>query len=223
MSTYCISDIHGCFEEFMVMLEKIKFSPDNDTLFILGDAIDRGKNPIDCLRFIMETRNVNFIMGNHEQMMLDYYGSYDVNWFFNGNITTMMQFNALSVSEQKEILEFLKSDPYYKTIHVSDKNYFLSHAGLNPNIPIEKQPRDALLWNRNEFIYHRALEEYIVIFGHTPTLRLHYSRDCSVWFDTKYNDKIDIDCGCVFGGMLACIRLDDMKIYYVESKMKRFL
>ena len=36
-----------------------------------------------------------------------------------------------------------------------------------------------------------------------------------VWVDEKYKDKIDIDCGCVFnGGQLACLRLDDMKIFY---------
>jgi hypothetical protein len=44
-----------------------------------------------------------------------------------------------------------------------------------------------------------------------------YYNDCSVWFDTRHNDKICIDCGCVYGGALAALRLDDGKIFYVKS------
>ena len=39
--TYCISDIHGCYDEFMALLEKIAFNPAADTLYVLGDVIDR--------------------------------------------------------------------------------------------------------------------------------------------------------------------------------------
>ena len=42
---YVISDIHGEYDLFMKMLEKIKFQ-DTDTLYILGDILDRGPNPI---------------------------------------------------------------------------------------------------------------------------------------------------------------------------------
>lgn len=38
---YIISDIHGCYHEYMELLNKIKFS-DKDELYILGDAVDRG-------------------------------------------------------------------------------------------------------------------------------------------------------------------------------------
>ena len=48
-----ISDIHGEYDLFMKMLEKIKFQ-DTDTLYILGDILDRGPNPIQLLRRLME-------------------------------------------------------------------------------------------------------------------------------------------------------------------------
>ena len=44
--TYAISDIHGCYEEYIKLLEKINFSED-DTLYILGDICDRGEKPMD--------------------------------------------------------------------------------------------------------------------------------------------------------------------------------
>ena len=51
MASYVISDMHGRFEEFKQMLELIDFSS-SDTLYILGDVIDRGPDPIEMLSFI---------------------------------------------------------------------------------------------------------------------------------------------------------------------------
>ena len=67
--TFVISDIHGCYGEFKQLLEKIKFS-DDDELFILGDVVDRGDAPIAVLHDIMARPNVFFIKGNHEVMAL---------------------------------------------------------------------------------------------------------------------------------------------------------
>lgn len=64
---YVISDIHGCKKEYLKLLEKIKFSA-NDHLYILGDAVDRGFNPIGVLKDIMGRNNVIFILGNHDYL-----------------------------------------------------------------------------------------------------------------------------------------------------------
>ena len=44
-ATYVISDIHGNYNAYMDMLKKIQFD-DDDILYILGDILDRGPNPI---------------------------------------------------------------------------------------------------------------------------------------------------------------------------------
>lgn len=46
---YAMSDLHGCYRKYMDMLEKINFG-DNDTLYILGDIVDRGDGEIDILQ-----------------------------------------------------------------------------------------------------------------------------------------------------------------------------
>lgn len=46
--TYVMSDLHGMYDRFIAMLEKIDFS-DSDELFIIGDIIDRGERPVDIL------------------------------------------------------------------------------------------------------------------------------------------------------------------------------
>jgi len=66
MSTYVMSDIHGCFDELMEMLEIIRFSED-DQLIIAGDYIDRGKQSYEMLKWIeKEPLNVTFLKGNHD-------------------------------------------------------------------------------------------------------------------------------------------------------------
>ena len=62
IAIYVISDIHGEYDLFMKMLEKIKFQ-DIDTLYILGDILDRGPNPIQLLRRLMEMPNAIPIVG----------------------------------------------------------------------------------------------------------------------------------------------------------------
>ena len=69
MATYVISDIHGQYDMFMDLLYKISFS-DKDTLYILGDIIDRGPHPIKTMRKLMEMPNVICLLGNHEYMAL---------------------------------------------------------------------------------------------------------------------------------------------------------
>ena len=65
--TYAISDIHGCYEEYIKLLEKINFS-ENDTLYILGDICDRGEKPMEIYNDIMARDNVIPLFGNHEHL-----------------------------------------------------------------------------------------------------------------------------------------------------------
>ncbi|MBR4493268.1 MAG: fructose-bisphosphatase class III [Clostridiales bacterium] len=73
MSTYVISDLHGCYTDFMEMLEKIKFDPKKDELIIAGDIIDRGPENLQMLRY-MESKpeSVMFLMGNHDYDFIGY-------------------------------------------------------------------------------------------------------------------------------------------------------
>ncbi|WP_276948806.1 metallophosphoesterase [Acetatifactor muris] len=67
MSTYVISDIHGCCNEFLSMLEKIRFS-ESDNLILAGDYIDRGKQSYEMLKWLEQCLpNVLLLRGNHEE------------------------------------------------------------------------------------------------------------------------------------------------------------
>lgn len=120
---YIISDIHGCYHEYMELLNKIKFS-DKDELYILGDAVDRGPEPIKVLKDIMNRRNAVFIIGNHDFIMYtlmrelaveitaenvdNYFVADDILdynlWMQDGGQVTAEQFRALSKEEKAEEL-----------------------------------------------------------------------------------------------------------------------
>ena len=67
--TYVMSDIHGNMRRFNSVMEQITLQPE-DTLYILGDVIDRHPDGIRILRRIMEKPNIKMLLGNHEYMML---------------------------------------------------------------------------------------------------------------------------------------------------------
>lgn len=221
---YAISDIHGCFDEFMEMLEKIKFS-EKDTLYVLGDVFDRGPEPIKTLKYIMKHKNIKMLLGNHEAMMMD---ALEIGlksdkelWLQNGGFSTLADLHDLKEEEIKEILTFLHSLPLYFIVN----NMLLVHAGINsfkvdPKKTLEenlkKQTAEDLLWVRRNFIVWPTGLKNKVIFGHTP-ISIMRTGKAFIWFDEKDEDKIGIDCGLVFGGKLGCLNLDNMEEYYVDK------
>ena len=65
-----MSDIHGNSKRFDSVLKQINLQPE-DTLYILGDVVDRYPDGIRILRRIMKMPNVKMLLGNHEYMMLE--------------------------------------------------------------------------------------------------------------------------------------------------------
>lgn len=90
MRTIVIGDIHGCFREFQALLQKVKFDRESDRLILLGDVIDRGPDSALVLQecqILKRDMGERFIqlLGNHEDMMLDAYASFDRSlWNYNG-------------------------------------------------------------------------------------------------------------------------------------------
>ena len=64
---YAISDLHGCFDKYKRMLQLIRFHS-GDTLYILGDIVDRGEGGIRILQDMMRHKNIIPFWGNHDHM-----------------------------------------------------------------------------------------------------------------------------------------------------------
>ena len=159
MATYVISDIHGQYKMFLDLLDKIKLK-DTDTLYILGDILDRGPHPIKALMKIMEMPNAICLAGNHEymalqclpflmkeitEMSIDQLNEKMLNnlviWQCNGSKTTLNEFRALDLDMKYEVIDFLNDLQLYKKLTVNGKNFLLVHGGLG-NFSLEKALED---------------------------------------------------------------------------------
>ena len=80
MATYCIGDLHGRYDLFMMMLTKIQFDSKQDHIYLLGDVIDRdGKEGIKIIDYVMEhSDSITLLRGNHENAFLQHLKHYDV-------------------------------------------------------------------------------------------------------------------------------------------------
>ena len=233
MATYVIGDIHGEFEQLKILLETMKFN-DNDELYVMGDVVDRGPDPIKTLQYLMTLPNCVCIAGNHEWMALEslklmmneipeyFIQTLDKNqvmimfdWFHNGGKTTMDQFSKLSNEERQEVLDFIGEFEAYVELEIQGRKYLLVHAGLNNfsyRKPIEEYAIDDLLWTRANY-QMPYYENKIVITGHTPTQTI--SGNDRPGYIYRKNNHIALDCGaCSQNGRLAGICLETGKEYY---------
>jgi len=237
MSTYVLSDIHGEYDKFMDILKQINLK-DEDTLYVLGDVLDRGPHPIKTLLKLMEMPNVICIVGNHELMaveclsfmmqeitdrsiltlnreMLDNL----ITWEYNGCKTTLDEFRQLDREMQKEVLEFIRDFQVYEELTVDGRDYWLVHAGLGnfaPEKELEDYDLNDLVWFRPDY-GEQYFEDRIVVSGHTPTQFIDGNPRPGYIF--RKNNHIAIDCGAhIPGGRLAAICLDTGEEYYSEEK-----
>ncbi|MDP6416462.1 MAG: metallophosphoesterase, partial [Gammaproteobacteria bacterium] len=67
MSTYAIGDIQGCYKALRRLLKKVKFSPNRDKLWCVGDLVNRGPRSLDTLRFLQDFDHATeIVLGNHD-------------------------------------------------------------------------------------------------------------------------------------------------------------
>lgn len=231
---YIIADIHGCYSEYLELLDKIGFD-DEDELFILGDSMDRGPEPIKVIQDLMERPNVTYVLGNHDDMMLqslkklavditesnlsnlseDVLLSY-YHWISDGGAITAEQFRKLPQEKRKDVIDYLECASPYEMIEDNDKLYILVHAGIqnfDPNKELDEYNVSDFLWERLD--YGRRYfpgDRIILVSGHTPTVMI---RDDKKPFIYRENGHIALDCGCVFGGNLAAYCIETGEVTYV--------
>jgi serine/threonine protein phosphatase 1 len=233
---YATSDVHGYpLDSFLRLLEKAGFG-DEDTLYVLGDVIDRnGDGGVAMLRWMMDRPNVEFLLGNHEEMLLSCSFLFDeitdesighldygqmhllLQWMRNGAQPTMTALRGLKKKDPEaatDLLDYLRDAPLYATASAGGKDYLLVHSGLehfSPERKLSEYTPDELLWNRPS-PDDRYFPDITTILGHTPTGYLFGEKGKMFRTDTW----IDIDTGASGGGSPMLLRLDDLKAFYSE-------
>jgi len=227
MNLFAIGDIHGCVKQLVALQDKIfdypTFNKDKDLLLYLGDYIDRGPNPKGVINRILQLQSEGiksiFLMGNHEQIMIDFlfneinnlsywlnlgadktFKSYDIEvaefikeGFDDDNISKLRNFFLKKIT--REHINFFNNLKLTYTFG----NYFFVHAGIDPKKPLEEQTKKDFLWSRSREFYDKKFKfSTIVVHGHTPEEKI-----------TNFPFRINVDTGCFFSGQLSCVCLSD--------------
>lgn len=229
MRVYAVGDIHGCLIELNSLLATIL----NDAagydgerqLVFLGDYVDRGpdsKGVLDRLLSPAEGFNAHYILGNHDQTLLDFLENPSLfrDWRDFGGRETLMSYgvtpprfdNEEAYSQARDKLrsampqshlDFLRSLPYSVTIG----SYHFVHAGVRPGVPLDRQAPEDLLWIRDEFLLSNTDHGKTIVHGHTPMEE-----------PVKLSNRISVDTGVYATGKLTAAVLEGAECRFLSTK-----
>jgi len=125
MSTYAIGDIQGCHTELQHLLEHINFDPAGDTLWFVGDLVNRGPDSLAVLRFVksLGDRAIS-VLGNHDLHTLAVAHGH-LKYHRNDNID-----DVLRAEDCDDLMHWLRHLPLLH--HDAELDFTMLHAGLPP-------------------------------------------------------------------------------------------
>jgi serine/threonine protein phosphatase 1 len=220
MRLYIIGDIHGRSDLLDRIVDEInrdinEFGWQESLTITLGDYVDRGpdsRGVLDRLSRNPFPTDYIALKGNHEAIFEEFVNQPSVasHWRDLGGLETLHSYGvpmdnlmlgkgfeeaarALSAVIPEAHRTFLGS---LKT-HISIDNCFLCHAGVRPNVPLDRQNANDLLWIRDEFLNSRQSFGKMIIHGHTP----------NEWPEVRPN-RVNLDTGAFATGRLTCLVID---------------
>ncbi|MGE7370630.1 metallophosphoesterase family protein [Neorhizobium sp. NPDC001467] len=222
---YAIGDVHGCLDQLLDAERRIRADArqyeKQGLTILLGDYVDRGPRSAAVLEHLARPADKTLkrvpLCGNHDDVFLQFLrnpGQID-KWLEFGGRQTLLSYGmdaehlvsrsggdaTLMRTMLREIVpahhvEFLESLPVL--LEVGD--YVFVHAGLRPEIPMEEQRDEDLMWIRQPFLSKGPMLPKIVIHGHTPVDKPQFMAG-----------RIGIDTGAYYSGHLAVLKIIDGK------------
>ena len=224
-----IGDIHGCFHTFHHLVQDVLQIHPQDTLFLLGDYIDRGPASKEVIDYILNLRDfctVKPVMGNHEYMLLKSISDerFFKLWMLNSCETTLISFGVSPGKSMEwksvnriplEYIDFFKGLNLYEETN----DYLFVHAGIGSSAEDPLNNPDILLWTRTEDYNEPILQGRKMIHGHTP-VELSLIRQRVLDPDSMI---FNLDGGCVYShfpgmGYLVALDLDKNRLYSVKNR-----
>ena len=233
-----IGDVHGCYDELVMLLKKLGYAedpeagmlhPDGRKPVFLGDLCDRGPKNAEVLRLVMKmvrSGNALAVPGNHDVRLVRYLLGKNVQ-LTHGLDRTVEELSREDEAFRRDVKDFL--DSLVSHYVLDDGKLVVSHAGLK-----EEYIGRGSMQVRDFCIYGEAtgeIDEYglpvrlnwaadyrgaaAVVYGHIPQLEVQ-----------AMNGTFCIDTGCVFGGRLTAYRypegefvdVDALRQYYAPVK-----
>lgn len=184
---YLISDIHG---DYGVWQKAKNLLQEGDSLYILGDVIDRGPDGIKILMEIVGNKQCFMLKGNHEDMMVDALTYEDMDsmrmWYMNGGDVTHAELvRDLDQAQQGALVRWLRGLP--EMMYLEDDKVLLTHSGFHIPFGIRTEAdvleyaktmeKDEVIWDRSHLHMGGQDSEVTLIHGHTPIASISKALD----------------------------------------------
>jgi serine/threonine protein phosphatase 1 len=233
LAVYAVGDIHGRLDLLDELLRRIqedadRYPADTDrTLIFLGDYIDRGPASREVVDRLLGAPLPGFatvrLMGNHEEAFLSFLDgvSDGRDWLTFGGLDTLLSYGvplhsspstgrqviglrrALAEAVPPSHIDFFRHCAFRHSVG----DYVFVHAGVRPEIALERQTPQDLMWIRDDFLRCRIpLPGRVVVHGHTIV---------DLPQDRTY--RINVDTGAFASGRLTCLVLRDTERRFIST------
>jgi protein phosphatase len=226
-----IGDIHGCFDETLVLLQKLGYQvqkndsyqvshPEGRKVIFVGDLVDRGPKTPEVLRLVMDmvTSGAGFcVNGNHDDKLKRKLSGRDVK-IAHGLAESLAQLETEPQEFKEKVVKFL--DGLISHYVFDEGKLAVAHAGIKEHYIGRGSPRirEFCMYGEttgeiDEFglpVRYPWARDYrgktMIVYGHTPVPEVEW-----------LNNTINIDTGCVFGGKLTALRYPEKELVTVQA------
>ena len=230
---YAVGDCHGCLGALRELRAAIVADSDGAdaegprarrrVLVYLGDYIDRGLDSRGVLDLLIGEPLAGFesihLLGNHELFMRWFLDGADVAtaWLTNGGGDTLRSYGldgaARTGNELRDLrcaLTAVVPEAHRRfldglTLSHVEGDYFFTHAGIRPGVPLAAQKPEDLMWIREPFIGSMADHGKVVVHGHSATAE-----------PEVLANRIGIDTGACYGGKLTALVLEGDQRHFLQ-------
>jgi bis(5'-nucleosyl)-tetraphosphatase (symmetrical) len=130
MSVYAVGDIQGCYKPLKQLLKKVKFNPEKDQLWCVGDLVNRGPDSLKTLRFLKSLgESCICVLGNHDLHLLEHASG-------GQNYRRDTLDEVLAAPDLDELIHWLRHRPLLH--HDKKLGWTMVHAGLHPDWTLKK-------------------------------------------------------------------------------------
>lgn len=218
---YAVGDIHGRADLLVTLHRKIAddaaaHGAARNVVVYLGDYIDRGSEARRVVDILLDEPLANFesvhLMGNHEAFLLGFLDDpgLGAGWLINGGGETLASYGVAApggigaaespIDLHARTVAALPAAhrDFFESLELSHEegDYFFVHAGVRPDIALEDQDPEDLLWIREDFLDSPVDHGKTIVHGHTIT-----------WKPEFRDNRIGIDTGAFTSDVLTALVL----------------
>lgn len=219
-AVYAIGDVHGCLDQLLALEEMIRQDaaslPGEKWLITLGDYGDRGPATKGVIQHLLDGPDIGLprfsLFGNHEKLLLDFLRNppAKVDWLRWGGLHTLASYGVevdFSDAEHRQMMRYAHDfermlPPDHRAwleglpICLSLPGTLFVHAGIRPNMTLDQQSDEDLVWIRSPFLEAALPHGLRVVHGHTPGPE-----------PVVTPHRIDVDTMCFASGILTAVCL----------------